>query len=56
MLVSEFVGNDYVYIAFDFNNPCPSSQYVVPLTTLDLGNGDEPVPTDGTAVMANCKA
>jgi len=37
--VSEFVGNDYVYVAFDFNNPCPSSQYVVPLTTLDLGNG-----------------
>jgi len=37
--VSEFVGNDYVYVAFDFNNPCPSSQYVIPITTLDLGNG-----------------
>ncbi len=37
--ISEFVGNDYIYVAFDFNNPCPSSQYVIPITTLDLGNG-----------------
>jgi len=35
--VSEFVGNNYVYVAFNFNNPCPSGQYVIPITTLSLG-------------------
>lgn len=37
--VSEFVGDNYVYVAFNFENPCPSSQYVVPISTLELGNG-----------------
>jgi len=32
--VSEFVGDDYVYVAFNFNNPCPSGQYVIPLSSL----------------------
>jgi len=36
--VSEFVGNNYVYVAFNFENPCPSGQYVIPITTLSLGN------------------
>jgi len=56
--VSEFVGNDYVYVAFDFNSPCGLGQYVVPITTLDLGNGYDlqfavtAVPSVGTGASA----
>jgi len=56
--VSEFIGNDYVYVAFDFNNTCPQGQYVVPITTLDLGNGYSlqfavtAVPSVGTGASA----
>jgi len=56
--VSEFVGNDYVYVAFNFQNPCPSGQYVVPVTTLSLGSQGStsyavaPVPSNGTGNSA----
>ena len=56
--VSEFVGENYVYVAFNFNNPCPSGQYVVPITTLSLGNqyslqfAIAPVPSTGTGASA----
>jgi len=56
--VSEFVGENYVYVAFNFNNPCASGQYVVPITTLSLGNqyslqfAIAPVPSSGTGASA----
>jgi len=56
--VSEFVGNNYVYVAFNFNNPCPSGQYVIPITTLSLGGNYirqfavVPVPSSGTGNSA----
>jgi len=56
--VSEFVGDNYVYVAFNFNNPCPSGQYVVPITTLSLGNqyslqfAIAPVPSSGSGASA----
>ena len=56
--VSEFVGDNYVYVAFNFENPCPSGQYVVPVTTLSLGNQGStafavaPVPSSGTGKSA----
>jgi len=56
--VSEFVGENYVYVAFNFNNPCPSGQYVVPITTLSLGNqyplqfAIAPVPSSGSGASA----
>jgi hypothetical protein len=56
--VSEFVGENYVYVAFNFNNPCASGQYVVPITTLSLGNQSPlqfaiaPVPSTGTGASA----
>jgi len=56
--VSEFVGENYVYVAFNFNNPCGSGQYVVPITTLSLGNQYSlqfavvPVPSTGTTTSA----
>jgi len=56
--VSEFVGNDYVYVAFNFQNQCPSGQYVIPVTTLSLGNQGSttfavaPVASSGTGNSA----
>jgi hypothetical protein len=56
--VSEFVGNNYVYVAFNFENPCPSGQYVIPLTTLQLGNQGvtqfavTAIPSNGTGKSA----
>ena len=56
--VSEFVGDNYVYVAFNFQNQCPSGQYVVPITTLSLGNQGStsfavaPVPSSGTGDSA----
>jgi len=56
--VSEFIGDNYVYVAFNFENPCPSGQYVVPITTLNLGNGYAfqfaiaPLPSTGNGASA----
>jgi hypothetical protein len=56
--VSEFIGDNYVYVAFNFENPCPSGQYVIPVTTLGLGNQPPvqfaiaPVPSSGTGNSA----
>jgi len=56
--ISEFVGENYVYVSFNFNNPCGSGQYVVPITTLSLGNQPPlqfaiaPVPSTGTGASA----
>ncbi len=56
--VSEFVGDNYVYVAFNFDNPCPSGQYVIPITTLSLGGNYirqfaiAPVPSSGTGASA----
>jgi len=56
--VSEFVGENYVYVAFNFENPCASGQYVVPITTLSLGNQPPlqfaiaPVPSSGSGASA----
>jgi len=64
--VSEFVGDNYVYVAFNFNNPCPSGQYVIPITRLSLGRHPiapnilpypilfavAPVPSSGTGKSA----
>jgi len=64
--VSEFVGDNYIYVAFNFNNPCPSGQYVIPITKLSLGRPPEapnirpypilfavaPVPSTGTGASA----
>ncbi len=56
--VSEFVGDNYVYVAFNFENPCPSGQYVVPISTLSLGNQGAvafaiaPIPSSGTGASA----
>jgi len=56
--VSEFVGDNYVYVAFNFENPCPSGQYVIPISTLSLGNQGAvafavaPVPSSGTGASA----
>jgi len=56
--VSEFIGDNYVYVAFNFDDPCPSGQYVVPITTLRLGNQYSlqfavvPVPSTGTGASA----
>jgi hypothetical protein len=56
--VSEYVGDDYVHIAFNFENPCPSGQYVVPISTLSLGNQGAvafavaPVPSSGAGKSA----
>jgi len=36
--ISEYVGDNYVHVAFNFENPCPKGQYVIPITTLGLGN------------------
>ena len=56
--VSEFVGENYVYVSFNFENPCPSGQYVIPISTLSLGNQGAvafavaPVPSSGTGASA----
>jgi len=56
--VSEFIGNNYVYVAFNFENPCPSGQYVIPISTLSLGSQGAvqfavaPVPSSGTGASA----
>jgi len=56
--VSEFVGENYVYVAFNFENPCASGQYVVPITTLSLGNQPPlqfaiaPIPSSGSGASA----
>jgi len=56
--VSEFIGDNYVYVAFNFQNPCPSGQYVVPITTLKLSSeyslqfAITPVPSTGTGASA----
>jgi hypothetical protein len=56
--ISEYVGDDYVYVAYNFENPCPSGQYVIPITTLSLGNNYiaqfaiAPVPSSGTGKSA----
>ena len=56
--VSEFVGDNYVYVAFNFENPCPSGQYVIPITTLSLGSQGAiafavaSVPSNGTGKSA----
>jgi len=56
--VSEFVGDNYVYVAYNFQNPCPSGQYVVPITTLSLGSQGAiafavaSVPSNGTGKSA----
>ena len=53
--VSETVGSDYVYVAFNFPNPCPAGQYVIPISSLDLGPSAGvdlamlAVPSNGTA-------
>lgn len=39
-IVSETSDNQYVQVAFNFNNPCPSGQYVVPIATLQLGSSN----------------
>jgi hypothetical protein len=55
---SEYIGDDYVYVAYNFENPCPSGQYVIPITTLSLGNNYiaqfaiAPVPSSGTGKSA----
>jgi len=38
--VSETVGSEYVYVAFNFNNPCSTGQYIVPIATLQLGSSN----------------
>jgi len=56
--VSEFIGNNYVYVAFNFENPCPSGQYVIPISTLSFGSQGAvafavaPVPSSGTGNSA----
>jgi len=64
--VSEFVGDNYVYVAFNFNNPCPSGQYVIPLSSLlinllptapcappaPISFAIAPVPSSGTGKSA----
>jgi len=56
--VSEFVGDNYVYVAYNFDNPCPSGQYVIPLTTLSLGSRGvvqfavTAIPSNGTGKSA----
>lgn len=35
--VSEFVGDDYVYVAFNFDNTCPSGSYLIPISTIRVG-------------------
>jgi len=37
---SETVGSEYVYVAFNFNNPCSTGQYIVPIATLQLGSSN----------------
>jgi hypothetical protein len=56
--VSETVGGEYVYVAFNFNNPCPSGQYVIPISTINLGSSNAvdlavvALPSDGTGNSA----
>lgn len=56
--ISEFIGENYVYVAFNFNNPCPSGQYVIPISTLLIGNqyatafAVAPIPSNGTGKSA----
>jgi len=56
--VSESVDNKYVYVAYNFNNPCLPGQYVIPITTLSLGNNYiaqfavAPVPSPGIGKSA----
>jgi len=56
--VSETVGSQYVYVAFNFNNPCPAGQYVVPISSLQLGSSNYvdlavvALPSDGTGNSA----
>jgi hypothetical protein len=56
--LNEFIGENYVHIAYNFNNPCPLGQYVIPLTTVNLGNSNQlqfavtAVPSPGTGQSA----
>jgi len=56
--VSETVGSEYVYVAFNFDNPCPSGQYVIPISTLQLGSSNDvdlaiaTLPSNGTGNSA----
>jgi len=56
--VSETVGSEYVYVAFNFDNPCPTGQYVIPISTLNLGSSNSidlaivALPSDGTGNSA----
>ena len=37
---SETVGSEYVYVVFNFDNPCSTGQYIVPISTLQLGSSN----------------
>ena len=56
--VSETVGSEYVYVAFNFNNPCPAGQYVIPISSVKLGSSGGvdlaivALPSDGTGSSA----
>jgi len=56
--LNEFIGENHIYISYNFNNPCPLGQYVVPLTSVNLGNSNQlqfaitAVPSPGTGQSA----
>jgi len=55
---SEFIGDNNVYVSFNFDNPCGSGQYLLPITELLLGSKSSlqfavaPVPSTGTGASA----
>ena len=56
--VSETVGSEYVYVAFNFDNPCQTGQYAIPIATLNLGSSNVvdlavvALPSNGTGNSA----
>jgi len=56
--LSELVGENYVHVAYNFNNPCPSGQYVVPISSIQLTESSglqfaiTAVPSSGTGQSA----
>jgi len=57
-LISEAVVGEHVYVAFNFDNPCKSGQYIVPLATLQLGSSNSidlavlALPSNGGGISA----
>jgi hypothetical protein len=56
--LSEYIGENYVHVAYNFDNPCPLGQYVIPITTIKINESQSlqfaitAVPSPGTGQSA----